>query len=155
MGLNLDKLKAEARKDKAQEILAVESQKKIDEAVSRHREDLKSWFISLFPGENIEHNGYMETSVLFEGGIKVSLVFQLLVKSPDSNMLQAHNKVDFLFQKTQAGKITASTVFIDVTDYLNLEPTSKDYKYSYAIQDEKRNYKFSDLEQFLQYVIDK
>lgn len=155
MALDLSKIKSEANKDKAEEIMAAKNQKKISEGVDRHRENLKNWFISLFPEENMENNSYMETSFLFNGETRVSLIFQLVAKTPNGNMLQAHNKVDFLFQKTKKGNVVASTVFVDITDYLSLDPESKNYEYSYTVKDKIIRVKFSELEQFLQHVIDK
>ncbi|WP_228144445.1 hypothetical protein [Acinetobacter baumannii] len=103
----------------------------------------------------MENNSYMETSFLFNGETRVSLIFQLVAKTPNGNMLQAHNKVDFLFQKTKKGNVVASTVFVDITDYLSLDPESKNYEYSYTVKDKIIRVKFSELEQFLQHVIDK
>ncbi|MGQ1705164.1 hypothetical protein ACT4V6_11500 [Acinetobacter baumannii] len=155
MALDLSKIKSEANKDQAEEIRVAKNQKKISEGVDRHRENLKNWFISLFPEENMENNSYMETSFLFNGETRVSLIFQLVAKTPNGNMLQAHNKVDFLFQKTKKGNVVASTVFVDITDYLSLDPESKNYEYSYTVKDKIIKVKFSELEQFLQHVIDK
>lgn len=155
MALDLSKIKSEANKDQAEEIMVAKNQKKISEGVDRHRENLKNWFISLFPKENMENNSYMETSFLFNGETRVSLIFQLVAKTPNGNMLQAHNKVDFLFQKTKKGNVVASTVFVDITDYLSLDPESKNYDYSYTVKDKIIKVKFSELEQFLQHVIDK
>ncbi|MCT9166404.1 hypothetical protein B9X71_13205 [Acinetobacter baumannii] len=154
MVLNLAKIKSEASKEKEKEALASENQEKISEGVNKHRKDLQQWFTSLFPDENIQTD-YIETSVLFAGGTKVSLAIQLITKCPSGNMIPVNDKVNFMFKKTKNKEIIASTVFVDETDYLNIEPESKDYKYSYTVQEEKRTYIFSELEQFLQYVIDK
>lgn len=155
MALNLTKIKDEAKKDKDLEEEHRQNIAKILSGVTQHREDLKNWFISLFPDEKIENNGYTEFNVLFDGGTKVSLALELIAKSPNGGMVQINDKVNFSFKKTKNGNLVASCTFVDETDYLNLEPESKAYKYSYATQQEKRTYTFSDLEQFVQYVVDK
>ncbi|HCW4870632.1 TPA: hypothetical protein OXO22_003078, partial [Acinetobacter baumannii] len=152
--LNLSKIKAEASEDKKLEEITAENHKKITDGVAKHRKDLKEWFISLFPGENIESD-YVETSVLFDGDWKVTLALQLMTKAPEGNLVQVNTKANFMFKKTKNERIIASAAFIDETDYLNLEPESKDYKYSYTVQDQTKYFTFAELEQFVQYVIDK
>ncbi|MBD1230740.1 hypothetical protein IDM33_12890 [Acinetobacter seifertii] len=153
MALNLTKIKDEAKKDKDQEEQNRQNIAKIISGVSQHREDLKNWFISLFPDEKIENNGYTEFNVLFDGGTKVSLVLELITKTSKGGMAQINDRNDFSFKKTKNGNLVASCTFIDETDYLNLDTGSKNYKYTYATQKENRIFTFSDLEQFVQYVV--
>lgn len=154
MALNLSKIKSEASEDKKLEEIAAENHKKITEGVAKHRKDLKDWFISLFPDEKIETD-YVETSVLFDGNRKVSLALQLMSKAPAGNLVQINTKANFMFKKTKNDQVIASATFVDETDYLNLEPESKDYKYSYTVQDQTKYFTFPELEPFVQYVIDK
>lgn len=154
MALNLSNIKAEAIKDREAQTLAAEKLKKINDGVSKHREDLKKWFISLFPNEKVENN-YVETHVTFEGGIKIVLGLNLVDQSSTGSMIKVDDRADFKFYKSKNGKVITSILILDMTDYVNLDPENPDYKYTYEDHGEKKTIKFPELEKILQAVIDK
>lgn len=156
MGLNLDKLRAEADKIDENNREKVEQNQKVSGLLIKHRTQLLNFFRELFPEDTISiANGGQEIIATF-GEIKISMTIVTLRSAHKGGSLVLSPTIDPIFTKTVADKKIFSLKLVDVTKYSELTETLTEIEfiYKYQINDKIYECKFSDIESILQMIID-
>ncbi|MFR9677485.1 hypothetical protein [Acinetobacter sp. SEK570] len=152
MSLNLTNVKNQANQIEIDKRLSERNEQKASEGRKRHVADIKELIKNLFAGEHIQSvNGGNAIEVIF-GQIKFTT--HIVSSLQPSHTSGLEEELKFRFTKSVDGKFVANVEFVDATDYLNLPSDTKEYAYTATIDNKNKSFKFSDVENLIQYTLD-
>lgn len=153
MALNLTNIKAEADRDQIEKLSDEQKKQKIKTLSEKHKAALRELFNNLFRGEKVQVvNGGSQSDVSF-GSFKISMFVFGSKRLPNGTVTTAP-VANARLTKLKSDNVIATLELTDITDYLYLDENSSDYLYTYKINNQIKECKFSDIERLIQGLID-